>query len=63
MIIILTVGLTKKILLYEIIYLPETHTHSKDKVEVELDLPYDASKSELKNVTVIDTSDVTKKLI
>ena len=45
------------------IYLPETHAHSEDKVEVELDLANYASKSELKNVTVIDTSDFTKKLI
>ena len=37
MIIFLTVGLIKKISLYKMSYFPEPNTHSKSKIEVELD--------------------------
>ena len=43
-------------------YFPEPHTHRKKK-EFELDLSNYATKSDLKNVTVVDTSDFAKKLI
>ena len=42
-------------------YFPEPHTHSKNKIEVELDLSNYAIKSELKNTTGADTSDFAKK--
>ena len=38
MIVFLTVGLMKKALFYKISYFPEPHTHSKNKIEVELEL-------------------------
>ena len=38
MIVFLTVGLMKKTLFYKISYFPEPHTHSKNKIEVELEL-------------------------
>ena len=51
MIILLTVRLTKKILLYKMSYcLPEPHT-DKNKIEVELDLSIYTTKSDLKNAT------------
>ena len=43
-------------------YFPETHTHSKKKkIEVELDLSNYATKSDLKNATGVDASNVSKK--
>ena len=51
MIILLTVRLTKKILLYKMSYcFPEPHT-DKNKIEVELDLSIYTTKSDLKNAT------------
>ena len=44
----------KKIQLYEMSYFPETHIHSKNKTEVELDLSNYAKKSDLKNATGVD---------
>ena len=41
-------------------YFPK-HTLSRNKIEVELDLSNYATKSDLKNTTVVDTSDITKK--
>ena len=46
-IIILTIGLIKKISLYKMSYFPELHTHSKNKIKVELDLSIYAAKSNL----------------
>ena len=42
-------------------YFPEPPTHSKNKIELELDLSNYAIKSDLKNATCFDTSDFTKK--
>ena len=38
------------------------HSHSKNKIEVELDLSNYATKSNLKNVTVVDVSQFAKKM-
>ena len=40
---------------------PEPHTHSKNKIETELDLSNYATKSDLKKETGVDTSDFAKK--
>ena len=48
MLILLIVGLIKKILLYKMSYFPESHTHSKNKIKVELDLANYTTKSDLK---------------
>ena len=42
-------------------YFPETYTHSKNKIETDLDLFNYATKSDLNNTTGIDTSDFAKK--
>ena len=60
-IILLTVGLIQMISLYIMSYFPEPHTHSKSRIELELDLSDDATKSDLKNTTGFDTSDFAKK--
>ena len=60
-IIALTIGLITKIWLYKISYFLEPHTHSKNKIEVELDLSNYATKSELKNAAGNNTSDFAKK--
>ena len=57
MIIFLTVGLIKKILLYKLSYFPEPNTLSKSQIEVELDLENYAAKSDLKNATGVDASE------
>ena len=59
-IILLTVGLIKKILLPKISYFPEPHTHSKNKIEIELDLSNYATKSDLKKATDVDALDFAK---
>ena len=59
--ILVTVGLIKKISLYKMSYFPEPHNHSTNKIEVELDLENYATKSNLKNVTGVDTSKFAKK--
>ena len=51
----------KKKLLYKTSYFPEPHTYSKNKIEAELDLSNHATKSDLKNATDVDTSDLAKK--
>ena len=43
-------------------YFPEPHTHSKNKLDVELDLPNYATKSDFKNAAGADTSDFAKKV-
>ena len=60
MLILLTVGLIKKISLYKTSYFPEPHTN-KNKIEVNLDLPNYATKSDLENRTGGDTSQFAKK--
>ena len=42
-------------------YFPERYTHSKHKIEATSDLSKYATKSELRNVTGVDTSDFAKK--
>ena len=61
MIILLTAGLIKKILLYKISYFTESHAHSKNKIKVELGLPKCTRKSDLKNVGGVNTSNFAKK--
>ena len=61
MIILLTAGLMKKILLYKMSYFTESHAHSKNKIKVELGLPKCTRKSDLKNVGGVDTSNFAKK--
>ena len=46
--ILLIVGLVNKISLYKMSYFPKRHTHSKNKMEVELDLSNYATKYDLK---------------
>ena len=41
-------------------YFPEPYTHSKHKIEVQLDLPNYVTKSDLKNATGVDTSNFAK---
>ena len=53
--ILLTVGLIKQILLYEMSYFPESCTHKISKIQRELDLPDYAIKSNLKNARGVDT--------
>ena len=61
MIILLTAGLIKKILLYKMSYFTESHAHSKNKIKVELGLPKCTRKSDLKNVGGVNTSNFAKK--
>ena len=48
MIIHLTVGLIKKILLYKVTYFPETHSHSKNKIKADSNLSNYVTKCDLK---------------
>ena len=50
----------KKILLYKMRYFPKPYSRSKNKIKLQLDLFYYATKSELKSVTDVDRS---KRLI
>ena len=43
-------------------YFPEPHTHSKNKLDVELGLSNYATKSDFKNAAGADTSDFAKKV-
>ena len=61
LIILLIVGLINTMQLYKISFLPELHTHSKNKIEIELDLSNYATKSDLKIATDVNTSDFAKK--
>ena len=49
MIIPLTVGLIKKVLLHKVSYFPELYSNSKNKTKVELGLSNYAIKSDLKS--------------
>ena len=62
MIILLIVGLIKKILLSTMSYFPELSIHSKIKGKVELDLSNYETKSDLKNPAGVDTLDFTKNV-
>ena len=42
-------------------FLPELRTHSKNKIEIELDLSNYATKSDLKIATGVNTLDFAKK--
>ena len=42
-------------------YFPELYSHSQNKINVELDLPYSVTKSDLKMTAGIDTSKPAKK--
>ena len=57
------IQIDKKILLNKMSYFPKPHTHSKNKIEIQLDLANYATKFDLKCVSGIDTSKHTKKLI
>ena len=48
MIILLIVGLIKKISFYKMSYFSEPYTHSKNKIKVQLELPNYVTKSDLK---------------
>ena len=54
------VELIKKTMLYKMSSFPEP-AHSKTEIKVELDLSNYATKSDLKNATVVNTSDFVKK--
>ena len=60
-VIILIVGLIKKVLLHKMSYFPEPYTCSKNEIKVELDLCIYATKSDLKCATDLDTSNIAKK--
>ena len=47
-------------LLYKMSNFPEPHTHSKNKIEFELDLSNYATKSDSENATGFDTSKFAK---
>ena len=61
MIIHLTVELINKISLYKMSYFPEIHTHSQNKMKVELNLPNCATESDLKKAAGADPSGFSKK--
>ena len=61
MMISLSVGLIKKILLYKMSYFPESYTCSKIEVEVEFNLSNYATKSDVKNASKFDTSKFVKE--
>ena len=62
MVILLIVGLMKKMLLNKMSYFPEPYTHCKNKIKVELDLSYYATKSDSKSATGVDTLKFAKKV-
>ena len=51
MLVLLTVGLIKKMLLCKVDYLPEPYSHNKNKRKIKLKLPNYATKSDLKSAT------------
>ena len=60
MIILLTVGLAKRISLYKMSYFTELYARSKNKINVTLYLSNYATKFNLRSVTGVDTSDFAK---
>ena len=61
MIILLKVGLIKKILVFKMSYFPEPYKRSRNKIKVELYLSNYAAKSDLKSTTGVDTLKFAKK--
>ena len=57
------IGKKKKILLNKMSSFPKPHIHSKNKIEIELDLANYVTKFDLENVWGIDPSKYAKKLI
>ena len=62
MIILLIVGLIKKILLCKMSYFAESSIRSKNKGKIVLDLSNYTTKSDLKIETGVDTSDFANKV-
>ena len=58
----LIVGLIKKISIYKLRHFPESHTHTKKIIKLELDLSNYGTKLELKNAAGVDTSKFTKEV-
>ena len=48
--------------LYRICYFLDLQTHTKNKIDVELNLVYYATDSDLKNATGVDTSKFSKNI-
>ena len=63
MMIYLSVGLIKKILLYKMSYFPEPYTCSKIEVEVEFNLSNYATKSDVKTPQSLIHQSLLKNLI
>ena len=61
MVLVLIVGLKKRISLYKMSYFSEPYTRSKSKIKVELDFSNYATKSDLKNETGVDKLKFAKK--
>ena len=62
MIILLTIGLIKKISLYKMNYFPDSYSRSKNKIKVKLYLCNYSTKSDLKSAVGVNTSDFAKKV-
>ena len=60
-IILLSVGLIKKIWLYKMSYFSEPHTRSNNRIKVELDLANYATKSDLKIAAGLNTLKIVKE--
>ena len=60
-IILLTIGLIKKVWLNKMSYFPEPYSHSKSEIKAELDLSNYATKYYLKNAAGVDTSKFAKQ--
>ena len=54
-VILLIVGLIKRILLFKMSYFQELYTHSKNKIKVALDLPNYETTFDLKVASGLDT--------
>ena len=61
MIILLTVGLIKKISLYKMSYFIKSYTLNKNKIKVEFDFFNYSTKFDLKHATGVDISNFAKK--
>ena len=61
MIICKIVGQIRKISLYKMSFLPESYSHSKNKIKLGLDLSNYTIKSDLKAATGLDTSEFAEK--
>ena len=61
-IVLLTVGLTRKIFFNKMSYFLKQYSHSKKKIKVELDLRNHSTKFDLKNTTDTNTSNLRGQL-